>query len=122
MPLFTKEKVVGVLEVTNKRNNKFDEGDVDLLIVLGAQAAVANENARLFQQSDLVADFAHAMRTPLASISTATFLLLRPEMSQDQRQQMICNIHDETLRLNTLTSYFLDLARLESGRVQYHLT
>ena len=122
VPLITKEKVVGVLEVINKQTDKFDEGDVDLLIVLGAQAAVAIENARLFQQSDLVAEFAHELRTPLASISTATFLLLRPEMSQDQPQQMIRNIHYETLRLNTLTSSFLDLARLESGRVQYHLT
>jgi signal transduction histidine kinase len=121
VPLITKEKVVGVLEVINKRNDIFNDEDVDLLIVLGAQAAVAIENARLFQQSDLVAEFAHELRTPLSSISTATFLLLRPEMSLDQRQQMIRNIHDETLRLNTLTSSFLDLARLESGRTQYHL-
>jgi signal transduction histidine kinase len=122
VPLITKEKVVGVLEVINKRNDNFTEADVDLLLVLGAQAAVAIENARLFQQSDLIAEFVHELRTPLASISTATFLLLRPEMSRDQREQMIRNIHAETLRLNTLTSSFLDLARLESGRVQYLLT
>jgi signal transduction histidine kinase len=122
VPLITKEKVVGVLEVINKLNDNFSEADVDLLLVLGAQAAVAIENARLFQQSDLVAEFVHELRTPLASISTATFLLLRPEMSRDQREQMIRNIHDETQRLNTLTSSFLDLARLESGRVQYLLT
>lgn len=122
VPLITKEKVVGVLEVINKLNDNFSEADIDLLLVLGAQAAVAIENARLFQQSDLVAEFVHELRTPLASISTATFLLLRPEMSRDQREQMIRNIHDETQRLNTLTSSFLDLARLESGRVQYLLT
>ncbi|HEX7620343.1 MAG TPA: GAF domain-containing sensor histidine kinase [Anaerolineales bacterium] len=122
VPLITKEKVVGVLEVINKHHDTFTEDDVDLLLVLGAQAAVAIENARLFQQSDLIAEFVHELRTPLASISTATFLLLRPEMSQDQREQMIRNIHDETLRLNTLTSSFLDLARLESGRVQFFFT
>jgi signal transduction histidine kinase len=122
VPLISKEKVVGVLEVINKNTDNFTEADVDLLLVLGAQAAVAIENARLFQQSDLIAEFVHELRTPLASISTATFLLLRPEMSRVQRDQMIRNIHDETLRLNTLTSSFLDLARLESGRVQYLLT
>ena len=122
VPLITKEKVVGVLEVINKLNDNFSEADIDLLLVLGAQAAVAIENALLFQQSDLVAEFVHELRTPLASISTATFLLLRPEMSRDQREQMIRNIHDETQRLNTLTSSFLDLARLESGRVYYLLT
>ena len=122
VPLITKEKVVGVLEVINKHNDNFTAADEDLLLVLGAQAAVAIENARLFQQSDLIAEFVHELRTPLASIGTVTYLLLRPEMSQEQREQMIRNIHKETLRLNTLASSFLDLARLESGRVQFHLT
>jgi signal transduction histidine kinase len=122
VPLITKEKVVGVLEVLNKHNEHFTAADEDLLLVLGAQAAVAIENARLFQQSDLIAEFVHELRTPLASIGTSTYLLLRPEMSQEQREQMIHNIHSETLRLNTLASSFLDLARLESGRVQFHLT
>jgi signal transduction histidine kinase len=122
VPLITKEKVVGVLEVINKRNSNFTDADEDLLVVLGAQAAVGIENARLFQQSDLIAEFVHELRTPLASIGTTTYLLLRPEMSQEQREQMIHNIHGETLRLNTMASAFLDLARLESGRVQFHLT
>jgi signal transduction histidine kinase len=90
--------------------------------VLGAQAAVAIENARLFQQSDLIAEFVHELRTPLASLSTATYLLLRPEMSREQRDQIVNNIHNETLRLNSLASSFLDLARLESGRVQFRKT
>jgi signal transduction histidine kinase len=122
IPLITKEKIVGVLEVINKQSGEFTNDDEDLLQVLGAQAAVAIENTRLFQQSDLVAEFVHELRTPLASIGTATYLLLRPEMSQEQRQLMIHNIHSETLRLNTLASSFLDLARLESGRVQFSLT
>jgi signal transduction histidine kinase len=122
VPLITKDKVVGVLEVINKQVGEFTDDDEDLMQVLGAQAAVAIENARLFHQSDLVAEFVHELRTPLASIGTATYLLLRPEMSQDQRQSMIHNIYNETLRLNTLASAYLDLARLESGRVQFNLT
>ncbi len=121
IPLITKDKIVGVLEAINKRQGDFTRADEDLLMVLGAQAAVAIVNARLFQQSDLIAEFVHELRTPLASIGTATYLLLRPEMSQEQREGMIHNIHSETLRLNTLASSFLDLARLESGRVQFHL-
>ena len=122
VPLVTKDKVVGVLEALNKRTDDFTETDEDLLSVLGAQAAVAIENARLFQQSDLIAEFVHELRTPLAAIGTATYLLLRPEMSQEQREQMIRNIHSETRRLSELASSFLDLARLESGRVQFHIT
>jgi signal transduction histidine kinase len=93
-----------------------------MLTVLGSQAAVAIENARLFQQSDLISEFVHELRTPLASLSTATYLLLRPEMSREQQEQIIHNIHSETLRLNSMASSFLDLARLESGRVQFRKT
>ena len=104
IPLITKNKVVGVLEVLNKKRGKFGDADESMLSVLGAQAAVAIENARLFQQSDLIAEFVHELRTPLASLSTATYLLLRPEMSSEQRDQIVNNIHSETLRLNSLAS------------------
>ncbi len=122
VPLITKNKIVGVLEAINKQKGKFSDADESMLSVLGAQAAVAIENARLFQQSDLISEFVHELRTPLASLSTATYLLLRPEMSQDQRDQIVNNIHTETMRLNALASSFLDLARLESGRVQFRKT
>ncbi|MBI5952437.1 MAG: GAF domain-containing protein [Chloroflexi bacterium] len=122
IPLVTKNKIVGVLEALNKPKGKFTDTDESMLMVLGAQAAVAIENARLFQQSDLISEFVHELRTPLASLSTATYLLLRPEMSQEQRDQIVNNIHNETMRLNSLASSFLDLARLESGRVQFRKT
>src|SRR5512144_2794645 len=122
IPLITKNKVVGVLEVINKKKGRFTDADESMLSVLGAQAAVAIENARLFQQSDLLSEVVHELRTPLASLSTATYLLLRPEMSREQRDQIVNNIHNETLRLNSLASSFLDLARLESGRVQFRKT
>ncbi len=119
VPLITKDKVIGVLEVINKQKGEFNETDENLLTVIGGQAAIAIENTRLFQQSDLIAEFVHELRTPLASLSTATYLLLRPEISGEQARQITTNIHNETIRLNALASAFLDLARLESGRVQY---
>jgi len=119
VPLITQDKVIGVLEALNKTEGDFTETDEDFLTALGAQAAVAIQNTRLFQQSDLVSEFVHELRTPLAAIATSTYLLMRPEMSEEQRQQMLSNIHSETQRLNTLASSFLDLARLESGRVQF---
>jgi signal transduction histidine kinase len=54
VPLIAKEEVIGVLEVINKRDGTpFVDEDADLLTTFSGQAAIAIENARLFQQTDL---------------------------------------------------------------------
>jgi signal transduction histidine kinase len=121
VPLTAKDKVIGVLEALNKREGSFTSGDQEILMTLGAQAAVAIENARLFQQSDLISEFVHELRTPLASITTAAHLLQRHEISEEQRRGMAEVVYGETLRLSEMASSFLDLARLESGRTQFNL-
>lgn len=119
VPLITKDKVVGVLEALNKRVGRFTLEDQELLTALASQAAVAIENARLFQQSDLIAEMVHEVRTPLASINTAAHLLQRPEISEEQKRKLLETIQGETRRLSEMTTSFLDLARLESGRTPF---
>jgi signal transduction histidine kinase len=89
-------------------------------MALSAHAAVAIENTRLFQQSDLIAEMVHELRTPLASLNTAAHLLSRNDVPSEQRQRVTEVICSETNRLSQLASAFLDLARLESGRAQFH--
>lgn len=121
VPLITKNRVIGVLEALNKHDGDFNENDQELLTALGAQAAVAIQNSRLFQQSDLIAEMVHELRTPLASIGTATHLLMRAEISEEQRTKMAKTIQNETNRLSDMTTSFLDLAILESGRGQFKI-
>jgi signal transduction histidine kinase len=122
VPLVVQDKLVGVLEVLNKKEGQFNQEDQEILMALGAQAAVAIENARLFQQSDLVAEFVHELRTPLTSIITAASLLQRPELPAEPRVKMAQTISQESQRLNELVSVFLDLSRMESGRTALRLT
>lgn len=119
VPLIAKDKVVGALEAINKLEGEFNAADQDILMDLGAQAAVAIENARLFQQSDLIAEMVHELRTPLASLRTAVHLLLRKNVAEEQRGKVVEIINTETTRLIDMTTAFLDLARLESGRVPF---
>jgi signal transduction histidine kinase len=119
VPLISKGEVIGVLEVINKKTGHYDLTDEESMVVLGAQAAVAIENSRLFYQSDHIYEFVHELRTPLAAISTATYLLMRSEISKEQSEKIIKNINSETKRLSELASSFLDLARLQSGRTRY---
>jgi signal transduction histidine kinase len=119
VPLILKDRMIGVLEAVNKRGGAFTAEDQILLSALAAQAAVAIQNSRMFQQSDLISELIHELRTPLASLNTAAHLLLRPEVSEDQRLRMVEVIQDETFRLSEMASSYLDLARLESGRAQF---
>lgn len=122
VPLLRKERAVGVLEVINKLSGDFSPEDQDLLIALGAQAAIAIENARLFQQSDLISEFVHEIRTPLASLTAAAYILLRPEVSDDRRANIVQTMQQEISRLSDMASAFLDLARLESGRARFQFS
>jgi signal transduction histidine kinase len=122
VPLLRKNRIVGVLEAINKLSGNFTEEDQDLLLALGAQAAIAIENARLFQQSDLISEFVHEIRTPLASLTAAAYILQRPEIAEERRTKIIHTIEQEINRLSDMASAFLDLARLESGRARYNFS
>lgn len=119
VPLLAKDKTLGVIEVVNKQKDTFQEMDLRLLQSLAAQAAIAIENSRLFQQSDLVAEMVHELRTPLAALTAAAHLMQRPELEVDQRNKLSRTIYGEVQRLNDMTTDFLELARLESGRVRF---
>jgi signal transduction histidine kinase len=122
VPLLAGGKLIGVLEVLNNRSGEFEFNDQEVTQALGDQAAIAIQNARLFQQSDLISELVHELRTPLASINTIAYLLQRTEISSEQRQNLAQTIAVEANRLNELASSFLDMARLESGRTVYHPT
>ena len=107
LPLITKDKVVGVLEVLNKQVGQYSDEDRETLEALAAQAAVAIENTRLFQQSDLISVLVHEIRTPLTALDTAAYLLNRPEITPEQHRSLTATIHNETQRLNELATSFL---------------
>lgn len=122
VPMRAHDRVIGVLEALNKRNNKrFNEQDIKTLTILASQAAIAIENARLFQQSDFIAEMVHELRTPLTALKAMTSLLQRPNIPGEKRDETITLMQEETERLIRMTSDFLDLARLESGRTHLEM-
>lgn len=118
VPLLTREKVIGALEVINKRQGAtYTEQDLTLLQSLASQAAIAIENARLFQQSDLIAEIMHELKTPMMAITASTELLMYDQVKQEQRAELVKIIQHEVRRLSRMTQDYLDLARMESGRL-----
>lgn len=119
VPMITQDKLIGVLEVLNKFEGTFDLQDQQYLSILASQAAVAINNTRLFQQSDLISELVHEIRTPLGSISTVAYLLQREDLPTEQRTELVKTIQNETQRLHQMASDYLDIARLESGRIYF---
>ncbi|MGJ3238955.1 MAG: GAF domain-containing sensor histidine kinase [Anaerolineae bacterium] len=118
VPMRAHKDVIGVVQAVNKQNGgKFTDDDVQLLRILASQAAMAIENARMFQQSDFISEMVHELRTPLLALQASTTLLQRKELPDDKRSHIVTTMKGETQRLITLTNDFLDVARLESGRV-----
>ena len=90
VPMPIRDRIVGVLEAVNKRNDVFDERDATLLSVTAAHAAIAINNARLLRatqqalekvkeanqlKSNFLALASHELRTPLGIIiGYSTFL------------------------------------------------
>ena len=123
VPMRAHDRVIGVLEAVNKREGqRFNEQDIKTLTILASQAAIAIENARLFQQSDFISEMVHELRTPLVALKASTSLLLRPDLPDNRLEEIILTMRSETERLITMTSDFLDLARMESGRAQLDIT
>lgn len=119
VPLVTGQKVIGALEVINKRGDvAYTSQDVALMEALASQSAVAILNAHLFSQSDLIAEIMHELKTPLMAISAASELLTRPNFPKEKHGEMVNMIKKESNRLSKMTKDFLEFSRLESGRMQ----
>jgi two-component system sensor histidine kinase KdpD len=132
LPVATKERVIGVLEVIGKRGGgRFGEEDERLLISFADQAALALERTRLAEeaslgavraQSDelksaLLAAVSHDLRTPLATIKASVTSLLDPTVAWGEisRTEFLEAIDEETDRLTLLVGNMLDLSRIEGG-------
>lgn len=119
IPMRTHKQIIGVVQALNKRNNaRFTDFDISILTILASQAAIAIENSRLFQQSDFIAEMVHELRTPLLSLKASTSLMRRSDLLDHQHDELVNTMQSETERLIVLTSDFLDLAQMETGRTR----
>ena len=119
VPLTIKDRIIGVIEVLNKREDTdFTGGDIQTLTTLATQAAIAIENARLFKQNDQLVNVFHELSSPMASIIGHSQLMLStPDIDNDDMRSGLESINREATRLSHIVNDFLDLAKIETGRV-----
>jgi signal transduction histidine kinase len=87
-----------------------------------AELRDANERLRQLDQlkDDFLATVSHELRTPLTSIRSFSEILLdAPDLDPGQRAEFLQVIVSETERLTRLINDFLDLSKIESGRMEW---
>jgi class 3 adenylate cyclase/GAF domain-containing protein len=62
VPMISHGKVIGVIEVLNKLDGNFTEGDMDLLQSIATSVSIAMENARLYKETVLMAEQERGIR------------------------------------------------------------
>jgi Na+/proline symporter/nitrogen-specific signal transduction histidine kinase len=89
-----------------------------------AELRRANERLRELDRlkDDFVSTVSHELRTPLTSIRSFSEILLdNPALGQHQRQEFLRIIVTESERLTRLINDMLDLAKIEAGKLEWHV-
>ncbi len=129
IPLVNKDRLIGFFNF-GKRTERgmYSEADLSLLTTLAQNAAVALDNAMLYEDlrrsrllmrrtdrlrslETIAGGFAHEIRNPLTSIKT--FVQLAPERKQDDEfiEHFSQIVHEDVLRIERLIQEILDYAR-----------
>lgn len=90
-----------------------------------AELRAANEQLKTLDQmkDDFMSSVTHELRTPLTSIRALSELMLdAPDMDDDQRTEFLRIIVSESERLGRLVNQVLDMAKIESGHAEWHIT
>jgi len=74
--------------------------------------------------ADLISKIAHELRSPLTSVKgfSATLVKRWDRFTDEQKLQFVQTINSDAERMGRIVSEVLDLARLESGRLELHRT
>ncbi len=103
VPLRAKDKVRGVLQVVDETANKFDPTDLTLLESVAASAAIAIENAQLFDQ-------VQQANTRFQAVSRRLL-----EVQEAERRHIARELHDEVGQILTGLNLLLELSARAAG-------
>lgn len=139
IPLYSGQRLLGVLDVQHNVLNAFSEPEVRTLRVVANQLATALSNAELYQEqiqnaerlreldrlkSEFLANMSHELRTPLNSIIGYSELLIdevSPTLDEMSAEDLKA-IHSSGQHLLAIINDILDLAKIEAGRLELNRT
>jgi signal transduction histidine kinase len=142
VPLTAKDRVIGTLSIDQTKPDAFTQNDERLLSIAAAQAAVAIENAQLYEElkerarklehayrdlqeadrlkDELVQNVSHELRTPLTFIKGYVELLLEEDMGpiNERQRESLSIVAEKTNSVTRLVSDIIFLEQIERESLQ----
>ena len=129
-PLRARGRVLGAITfISVQSERRYSRADLTLATELANCAALAVDNARLYQEAReavlardrVIATVSHDLRTPLTTIRGMAQVLLRrvdqsSALSAPQVMERLSLLDRAAAQMNSLMDDILDLARIEAGR------
>lgn len=131
VPIKREERVIGVIAMESADVETFSEENVDFIERLADHAAIAIDNARLFQQvqqanaakTEFISFVSHELKQPMTSMKGYADLLIKGVGGEltDNQLQFVKVIRSNVGRMDRIVQDLLDVSRIESGRLKLEI-
>jgi len=135
IPLHIGSRMVGVLDLQSKEVDSFTQNDIDVLMTLADQVAIAIDNAHSYElaqqainemreldrlKSQFLANMSHELRTPLNSIIGFSRVIIKgiDGPVTDLQEQDLSAIYNSGQHLLRLINDILDLSKIDAGKME----
>ena len=129
-PLCARGRTLGVISfLTVRSGRRFERLDLGLVEELARRAALAMDNAVLYQRAEeasrakdeFLATVSHELRTPLASILGWTRLLRRGGLAPEKQVRALETLERNARAQTRLVEDLLDVSRIVSGKTRLNV-
>jgi signal transduction histidine kinase len=133
-PIIVKNRILGVLALCTKEEHEFSPSEIDFLVTLAGQAAIAIDNAQLYERtkqqavdleranrsrSEFLSVVSHELRTPLTAVVGYTNLIedgILGEVNEKQKEAL-ATIGQRSQDLHAMINAILQATRIEAGAI-----
>ncbi|WP_207423925.1 PAS domain S-box protein [Desertivirga brevis] len=127
VPVISKAgEVVGGIFLGHPEAAMFTEDHENIVVAVASQAAIAIDNAKLFEEvrllnakkDEFIGLASHELRTPLTSMTAYLQILQRTKLEENQKTFLQKTI-SQTQKLTSLVNDILDVSKIEAGKLQF---
>ena len=126
-PLIARGRTLGAMSFALAESaRRYEPADLDLIEELAARAALAVDNAQLYEQAqranrakdEFLATVSHELRTPLTSMLVWTHMLAAGKLDQATSGQGLKSLVTSIKSLAQLVGDLLDVSRISTGKLR----